>query len=300
MGQGSRTVLKAGELELHLTAEVGGSIARFDRLSDGRRQPLMRGTDADDVGPRDAACFPLVPFANRVRGGRFTCGGREIVLAPNMPPDPNPLHGQGWLAAWRVVASSESQAELAFVHEPGEWPWRYEARQQFTVDAEGVSIVLTCRNISEEPMPCALGLHPYFPCDRETVLDTEVDRVWTVDADVLPVDQLPATGRYALRERRICGAGLDNGFGGWRGTAHIHWPKSGAALRLTSPDARYFQVYAPAAGGVFVAEPVQNANAALNEPEGAWKQLGIDVLDLGQERTLRVRFDAAQTGSRQE
>jgi len=42
---------------------------------------------------------------------------------------------------------------------------------------------------------------------------------------------------------------------------------------------------------VFVAEPVQNANAALNEPEEDWAQLGIALLQPGESRRMSARFE---------
>ncbi len=50
------------------------------------------------------------------------------------------------------------------------------------------------------------------------------------------------------------------------------WPYE---LRLSSPEARFFQLYSPSHGGIFVAEPVTHANAALNEPESEWPELGM-------------------------
>jgi aldose 1-epimerase len=239
----------------------------------------------------DAASFPLVPYVNRIRGGRFTFRGREVRLAPNMAGDPSPLHGQGWRNAWSVEEASERRAVLAFRHDPGEWPWAYDARQEVTLDERGLAIGLTCRNTSIEPMPCGLGQHPYFPCGPETELDTRVTHAWTVDEQVLPVDRVVADGRYDLRERRVCGQGLDNGFDGWTGEARISDPEWPYDLILSSPQARFFQLYSPAAGGIFVAEPVTHANAALNAPEAEWAALGLRVLEPGEAMRLDLRLE---------
>jgi aldose 1-epimerase len=288
--------LRAGELEVQLPPAIGGSIARFDRRVGERVQPLLRAADADSSDVLEAACFPLVPFANRIRNGAFTCDGREIRLSPNMAGDPSPLHGQGWLAAWDVIDAGEAHAILSFHHAAGQWPWNYEATQSFALDPQGLSIALSCRNLSRERMPCGLGFHPYYPCTSETVLDTEVASAWTIDAAVLPVANVPATGRYDLRARRICGQGLDNGFDGWGGTATITWPGEDASLRLSSADAGRFQVYSPAEGGLFVAEPVQNANAALNAPQSEWPSLGITLLEQGQSAVLHARVEVIPSG----
>ena len=285
-----RFSLRAGLLQVDVLPAVGGSIARFDYVGPGGRQPLLRGTSDfyDDV--LASSCFPLVPYANRIRGGSFKCDGRDVHLASNLPGDASPLHGQGWRAAWSVRSVADDRIDMVFRHEAGEWPWAFEARQRMVLSKEGLAIELSCRNLSALPMPCGLGLHPYFPCTEETSLDTKVSTVWTVDENILPIDQLPATGRYNLQNRLIGGQNLDNGFGGWGGAARICWPVQPMALEISSTDAAYFQVYSPVGQGFFAAEPVQHANAALNEAQDQWPQLGLKVLAQGESRRLRVQF----------
>jgi aldose 1-epimerase len=293
MTDSSFPTLSLGALTLTLAPSRGGSIASFTYLSpDGVAIPVLRGIgDSESATALDMGSFPLVPYVNRIRGGRFTFRGREVVLAPNMPGDPSPLHGQGWLAPWEVVSVAETEADLSFEHAAGEWPWAYHAAQHFSLDERGMRLVLTCTNRSDTPMPCGLGNHPYFPCTAQTVLDTGVESAWTVDEKVLPVDKVAAEGKYDLRERRICGQDLDNGFGGWRGVAHIATPGQPFRIALSSPDADFFQVYSPASGGLFVAEPVTHANAALNEPEERWPELGLRVLEPGEAMSLTMRLD---------
>jgi aldose 1-epimerase len=237
------------------------------------------------------ASFPLVPYVNRIRDGRFMFRGREVVLQPNMAGDISPLHGQGWLSAWEVESSGESGAELRFHHTAGEWPWDWEARQIFALDDAGLSLSLQCRNLSDSAMPCGLGQHPYFPCSAETRIDTVVRTAFEIDEHVLPTGEVPATGRYDLKDRAVCGQGLDHGFGGWGGEARLSDPAWPAPLRLSSAEARFFQLYSPEAGGMFVAEPVTHANAALNEPEARWAELGMRVLEPGEAMQLTMRLE---------
>jgi aldose 1-epimerase len=140
-------------------------------------------------------------------------------------------------------------------------------------------------------MPCGLGQHPYFPCGPETRLRTSVGSAWTIDDKVLPVEQVPAQGRYDLRDRLVCGQGLDNGFGGWGGEARMFDPAWPYEIRMSSPDADFFQLYSPSEGGIFVAEPVTHANAALNAPEEEWPALGMRVLGPGDQMGLTMRLD---------
>lgn len=285
--------LTAGPLRLVLSPSIGGSISAFERIGEEGARGILRHCNSSPENVLDAASFPLVPYVNRIRGGRFTFRGREVRLAPNMAGDPSPLHGQGWLNPWAVAEADERRAVLGFRHDPGEWPWAYEAQQEFALDERGLSIGLTGRNTGAEPMPCGLGQHPYFQCGPETELDTRVTHAWTVDEQVLPVDRVVADGRYDLRERLVCGQGLDNGFDGWTGEARMSDPEWPYDLILSSPQARFFQLYSPAAGGIFVAEPVTHANAALNAPEAEWAELGLRVLEPGEAMRLDLRLEVS-------
>ena len=283
--------LTAGSLRLKLSPSIGGAISGFEWIGPARRQALLRECNYPLEKVLDAASFPLVPYVNRIRGGRFGFRGREVAIAPNMASDPSPLHGQGWLAPWDVVEQSDASATLSFRHAAAEWPWDYEATQEFALDDNGLSVGLTCRNLSPGPMPCGLGQHPYFPCGPETRIDTSVTHTWTIDEHVLPVEKMPAEGRFDLSDRKVCRQGLDHGFGGWGGTAMLSDPGWPCDLRLSSPDARFFQLYSPADGGIFVAEPVSHANAALNAPEDQWPGLGMRVLGAGEAMRLDMRLE---------
>ena len=291
--------LRSGALEVVVVPAVGGGIARFDHVdATGTRMPVLRGAASGATDVLAMGCFPLVPYCNRIRDGRFRFRGREVALRPNLAGDPNPLHGQGWLSPWAVARHEEAGADLRFHHRPGEWPWAYEARQRIRLDSTGLAIRLGCRNLSDEPMPCGLGLHPYYPCTAETELDTIVADVWTVDEDILPVERRPADGRYDMKRRRICGQQLDNGYSGWSGMADIRTEGAPFSVRLSSPGTSYFQVYSPPQGGYFVAEPVTHANAALNEPEELWPSLGLKVLQPGEELALEARIDLVMADGR--
>src|SRR5438045_80251 len=122
--------LSAGRLRLELSPSVGGSISALEWTGDDRPRSILRKCNSSSENVLDGACFPLVPYSNRIRGGQFTFRGRDVGIAPNMAGDPSPLHGQGWLNPWQVEKTSGQNAILSFHHRPGEWPWDYEARQE--------------------------------------------------------------------------------------------------------------------------------------------------------------------------
>lgn len=293
MNEQSLVTLRTKTLQLDLSPLIGGAIRNLFDLRSGTAKPLLRESHSDTVSVLDHACFPLVPFVNRIRGGQFTFRGRTVALAPNMASDISPLHGQGWLTPWQVIDEDRTSATLSFTHPAGEWPWSYRATQHFALDDGGLDLRMECTNLSDDPMPCGLGFHPYFSCTPDTVLDTSVDCVWEIDANVLPTVKAPAMGRFDLHQRRVCGQGLDHGFGGWGGRTDIRDATTATHVVQTSPEAKFFQLYSPPTGGIFVAEPVTHANATLNAPEAEWPSLGMRVLDPGESMSLTMRLALA-------
>ena len=284
-------ILRADGIEAGLRPSIGGAFTHLTDLTGPEPVELLHRAKPGFTDVLDSAGFPLVPYCNRIRDGRFAFGGHRVQLAPNLPGQKHPLHGQGWRGVWTVEEAGVDFARLSFEHSRGDWPWAYRAELEVSLADRAMTAVLSCQNLSADTMPCGLGLHPYYPCDAATVLDTGVEAVWTVDDEIMPVDRVPAEGRYALEDRLVCGQGLDNGYDGWSGEATLTWPNKGRALRLTSKAPR-FQLYSPASGGLIAAEPVTNANAALNQPINAWESLGLWLLQPGETATMTAKFQA--------
>lgn len=288
-----RLRVEAHGFMLEVDPEHGAAITAFARSgADGGA--ILRPAPAELQRMYDAACFPLAPFCNRIRDGVFTFRGRRIELKPNVEGEPSPIHGQAWQSPWQVLAREPDSLTLSYSHPAGEWPWSYEVVQTLRLIEGGLVARLRLTNTDAEPMPAGLGFHPYYPCDPDTVLDAQVACVWSVDARVLPVERMAATGRYDLNHRRIDRADLDNGYDGWIGRATLTWPTRGQRLTLMS-ESGFLQVYAPAEGGLVVVEPVTHANDALSWPEADWARLGMAVVEPGASLEHQATFLVAGT-----
>ena len=193
-----RIELTAGCLRLTLSPSVGGAISAFEWVGEGIARPILRQCHSPLEKVLDACCFPLVPYVNRVRGGCFIPWARGPA---------RPQHGRRSKPAARAGlaepvdgrTSGRTSARAQLPPRAGEWPWAYEARQEFALDERACRVRLSCRNTVDEPMPCGLGVHPYFPCGPQTRIDTRVACAWTIDEKVLPVDQVPAEGATTSR-----------------------------------------------------------------------------------------------------
>jgi len=225
--------LQSGALSARVST-AGGLVLDFSWTRSGRRIPLLRPA-ADDADALSSACYPLVPFGNRVRSNRFTFKGRDYSLQPNRDWDPHYLHGDGWLAEWKVLSQSASGAQIGFRHRADGTPYNYDAEQSFTLSTEGLELYMRVKNTGEEALPYGLGWHPFFPLTEGTALVAKAERFWTEAAGWLPGEptEIPADldfSRAAPLPRRW----INNGFEGWSGRARVIWPESGTALDLTA------------------------------------------------------------------
>ena len=184
-------VLRTARARVEILSGLGGAVGRF--TWDGR--DVLRPAPAGATEVLDTGSFALVPYCNRIRDGRFSFGGHEVVLSPNLGDHPHALHGQGWRGVWTVVSASETEAVLAFDHPPGQWPWAYRAEQRFVLGDEGLRIALSVTNTGTEPMPAGLGFHPYFPARAGERLRAGVTGVWMIDADCLPTTHVDGAWR---------------------------------------------------------------------------------------------------------
>jgi aldose 1-epimerase len=256
--------IESPAFRLVASPEVGGSIAALD----WHGQPLLRAASGSDV--LNSACFPLVPFSNRIAGSRFRFGGREVVLKPNHPHAPSEpvLHGFGWQRAWTVTAHQADRLALALDLPAGDWPWPFLAEQLFALNETSATLTLAITNRGETPMPAGLGFHPYFPRTATTRLIARHRGEWQVDAARLPT-------RLDLRETAIdWWAGqpvasrlVDTVYTGRDGDLVLAWPARGIGLAIAPDDSLPFTtIYVPADAEFVCVEPVSHATNALNRP----------------------------------
>lgn len=256
--------LTAGDYRLELDPERGGSVLRFD----WRGTPLFRPV----CGPLilDVACFPLVPFSNRIAFGRFRVGEQTVSLQPNFPDSDHPhtLHGFGWLSKWHVVEGDGQSAVLEHQYPGGEWPWPYVARQGFHLTASGLTMELSVTNHGGDPMPAGLGFHSYFPRNAATIYHGLHRGEWQNDPDCLPE-------WLDLRERPqdwwegapVASRAVDTVYTEREGSLLITWPDRELALRMNpSPSLPHTVVYSPADRNFFCVEPVSHMTNAINLP----------------------------------
>jgi aldose 1-epimerase len=296
----------SGPFSAAIAPDAGGSLASFFSVlpATGETRHWLRPASTDALthcDPLRMASFPLVPWANRIRHGRFEFDGTEVQLPPNMGNSPHTIHGLGWQAPWQVASRSAEHIGLQMHYQGhGAWPFAFSATQTYRLDAHGLHISLAVRNSGTRRMPADLGHHPYFPHERAgagTRVSAQVTGMWESDGELLPTRlNLAHPTVAALRSGMpLRDFALDNNFSGFGREARIEWPNGDSLHLHASAPLDYFVVYSPGDQDVFCMEPVSNCTDWLNlrsaGQDTAAPTAGGNVLAPGE--TLQANFRLA-------
>ncbi len=274
--------LHAGALRFAVRADLGGSIAGLWHGA----TPVLRSTEPALLGSaRASACYPLVPYSNRLGYRQFRWKGKEYTTEANFDDNPHSVHGVGWLRGWEVVSHSAGEVVLRYVHSAdAHWPFAFEALQYFDLTPQMLRVQLSITNTGAVAQPVGLGWHPYFPKRERSRLHIEVSERWDSDATQLPVHRVAQTGI----DSDVAHLDFDHCFDGWKGAARIRDEKF--SLQLSSTLDRLV-VYTPQHKEYFCVEPVSHVSNAIHLADPAAH--GLRTLQPGERFEASMALDIA-------
>ncbi|HET9046663.1 MAG TPA: aldose 1-epimerase [Casimicrobiaceae bacterium] len=293
--------LVAGSARVALLPATGGAIASFTwRGRDVLRRMPAGAQHAGNV--RLAACYPLVPYSNRIRDAQLRFDGVTHPLARNFGDHPHSIHGVGWQRTWRVLDASPCAAMMVYAHttigdDALAWPWPFTAMQAHDLAADDtracLTLSLTIANTGDTRFPFGLGWHPFFPRDTSTTLRFDGRDVWLNDATQLPVAQAAAQGPWSFATARDPGiATIDNVFTDWRGVATLASSQRQLITTIAADRAcNRVVVYAPARRDFLAVEPVSHETDAFNRALEGASGTGTRVLRPGEAFSCTMRID---------
>jgi aldose 1-epimerase len=288
--------LETGPQRLLVVPELGGGVASWDWKTADGWTPLFRPWDGRSEDRYTFACFPLVPWSNRITLGGFQHDGRFHPIRANRPDDPYPIHGDGWLQPWRVCEHAEARLQLSLESHcfDGD-PYEYACTETFALLPDGLSIALTVTHLGPQPLPYGLGLHPYFMRNAATRLQSRADGVWLSGKDPIPIaysPEFPPTWDYN-EPAPLDGPLIDNCFSGWDGRSVIDYPDRGLSITMEMADCSgYSLMYRPPGLSYFCLEPITHPIDAFHMD--GWP--GLVVLSHGQSLSLTTRLSVSATG----
>lgn len=256
----------------------------FERLSDFARKPVLCGNPF------------LAPWANRLDQDAFYANGRKFLLNPslgNLRRDANgkPIHGVlAFSPHWKIAAvkadhaGAEVTSRLEFWRYPelmGQFPFAHTISMTYRLREGILEVETVLENQAAEPMPVAIGFHPYFrvhdaPRDDWRVHVAARER-WVLSDLLIPTgERRPADLPDVVLLKDFA---LDDVFGGLvrDGDGRAEFWVQGARQKISvvyGPRYGVAVVYAPRGRDFICFEPMTAVTNGLNlSQEGKYADL---------------------------
>jgi aldose 1-epimerase len=275
-----RLLLQQEGVRVVVDPSRGGVVREFN----WRGRQIFRATAAaGGASPLDQACFPMVPFCNRIAFGKFIFAGREVSVPRNWEGDAHTIHGEGWRGAWSVIESADRHVHMAFAGGGASWPWPYRAEQRLDIDPHGLTIELSAVNMGQETMPLMLGLHPYFAVDRHSRFQAHLPRYWQAGDSSLTTLESDTPRDWGFESPGDeCLPAVDNCFSGWNGVATLL--RSDCTVDIRATGCRWLHLYRPLNQDYICIEPQSSATGTLNRGGAE-----VPVLQPGERSAISMR-----------
>jgi len=175
--------------------EVGGGVRTY----------TVAGCDVLDPYPLEKICdgahgTPLVPWPNRLDGGRYAFDGERFQLPLTEPERGNAIHGLLRWRAWRAIERTPERVVMGIrLHPMPGYPFALDVRVTYELDGTALLVTTDAINIGSRACPFGAGQHPYLAAGG-TSLDscelqvTAATRIVTDDVRKLPVGRERVAG----------------------------------------------------------------------------------------------------------
>lgn len=174
--------LQAGPAQCSLSPEHGGRVAS---LAVHGVQLLVPSPDAaGHLDPMSWGCYPMAPWAGRIRNGTFTFDGVTHQLRINLAP--HSIHGTVFSRVWHVDSIEANAVTLSCELGP-HWPLGGSAQQRIELHDDHLSCELSV-TATDHDMPAQVGWHPWFVKPQSAQL--LFAKMYVRDAHGIPAGQI--------------------------------------------------------------------------------------------------------------
>jgi aldose 1-epimerase len=188
--------------------EVGGGVREY---SQGGR-PILDPYDAASMCD-GAHGTPLIPWPNRLAGGRYRFDGRDYQVALTEPAKHNAIHGFLRWRSWRAIRHDPDRVVMATTLFPQTgYPFLLDVSVDYRLTGEGLVVTTTATNAGDRACPYGCGQHPYLSPGSGLLDDCELElaagtRIATDEDRQLPVGTERVAGTaFDFRTRRRIGS----------------------------------------------------------------------------------------------
>jgi aldose 1-epimerase len=165
----------AGSGRCARVARRGANLVSLEQEIDGVVHALVDGyRDAEELErcPSSRSAI-MAPFANRIADARYTFDGTSYDMQPGMDEQRGIRHGFVRTLDFDVTDqhADADGAHVTFTTSRirpdafAGYPFAIDLAITYTLDASGLALSVSMRNVGDAEAPCFFGWHPYFRFD---------------------------------------------------------------------------------------------------------------------------------------
>jgi len=189
------------------------------------------------------SCFPLTPFCNRVSKNKFEYKGKKYDFINNTNLGKYYLHGDGWLKKWKIKKITKTEIKIFLKKNLSDSsPYSYLSQEHFILNRNSLRIDLSVKNLNNIALPFGLGLHPYFPKNKFTLLKAMSKKHWLENKHYIPKKIIDNSKKMNFNEPNdLPSTWTNNCFNNWNSKAKIIWLDKKLMLEINSTkNCKYF------------------------------------------------------------
>ena len=275
-------LLSNQNIQIQINPDLGAGLHQFSY----KGKEVLRTAPASVSTPLQQALFLMLPYCSYIKEGHFNYFGIHRTVPTNTADRTDPIHGDGWLAPWQIVHQTKTEAELIYNHQKTTgFPFDYTAKVTYTLLENTLNITLSVSNPSALPMPCGMGVHPYFLHPSSAKIEFTSTHIWHHKQDPIFDRPYPVPTQWDFSQPRLIKEDFDTAFGGWNGKASVLYPDERLKINIAATDIFHHVIlYAPTKVDFFCLEPVSNTPDAFNL--AAYGVIGTGIQSIGGDQTL--------------
>lgn len=137
---------------------------------------------------RTLAGSVMAPWPNRLEDGAWQLGDREFTATINDADGHNANHGLAFDKEFALTSQTDSSLRLELnLFDEQAYPFSVLLSVTYLLQNTGLQVELEAKNLSNEDVPVAFGMHPYFVLDQDSTLSVDAKTWITKNARNLPV-----------------------------------------------------------------------------------------------------------------
>jgi aldose 1-epimerase len=174
----------------------GNAVVRVGQVAAVLREFSVAGiqfteTWNDDLVAPMGCGLVLVPWPNRVAGGRWTLDGRTQQLDLTEPSRGNATHGLLRNTAYELVEQRSDSVVLgASIYPQHGYPFSLDTSVRYELTDDGLRVTHNLTNVGEARAPFGVGAHPYLrvgsPAPADLTVHVSGTTHTTVDENMIP------------------------------------------------------------------------------------------------------------------